>query len=173
MAFRIIGAVCIIIATTAIGFGQSFRLHLRYKEILELKKILCLFSGEIRFGGGTLEETFETVAKRSDPPFRGFFLFLTEEMKKKEGERLMEIWNQAVTEHLKEAHLTDMDKEILIRLGNELGCLDRETQQNTIALAMEQIEDVRQELHGELPKKMRLYNCLGILGGVFITILLI
>lgn len=173
MAFKIIGAVCIIIATTAIGFGQSFRLHLRYRELLELKKILCLFSGEVRFGGGTMEEAFETVARMSGPPFRNFFLFLTGEMKKKEGERLTDIWNRAVEEHLKDAHLTDSDKDILIRLGNELGCLDRETQQNTIALATEQVEDTRKELHEELPKKMRLYNCLGILAGVFITILLV
>ncbi len=173
MALKVTGAVCIIIATTAIGFGQSFRLHLRYRELLELKKILCLFSGEIRFGGGTLEEAFETVAGRSSPPFRRFFLFLTEEMKKKEGERLMEIWNRAVEAGFKEAHLTAADQEILLRLGNELGCLDRETQLATIALAAEQVEDARQELHGELPKKMRLYNCLGILAGVFLTILLV
>ncbi|MCI8504804.1 MAG: hypothetical protein HFI67_01275 [Lachnospiraceae bacterium] len=173
MAFKIIGAVCIIISTTAIGFGQSFRLHLRYGEILELKKILCLFSGEIRFGGGTLGETFEKMAGRSKAPFQKFFLFLTEEMQKKEGERLMDIWSRAVEEQLKEAHLTEADREILLRLGNELGCLDRETQLHTISLAAEQVEDVRQELHGELPKKMRLYNCLGILAGVFITILLI
>ena len=162
MAFKIIGAVCIIISTTAIGFGQSFRLHLRYRELLELKKILCLFSGEIRFGGGTLEEAFETVAGRCRFPFQKFFLFLTEEMQ-----------NRALAEQLKEAHLTDGDKEILVRLGTELGCLDLETQLHTIALAAEQVEDARRELHEELPKKMRLYNCLGILAGVFITILLI
>lgn len=173
MAFKIIGAVCIIISTTAIGFGQSFRLHLRYRELLELKKILCLFSGEIRFGGGTLEEAFETVAGRCRFPFQKFFLFLTDEMQKKEGERLVDIWNRALAEQLKEAHLTDGDKEILVRLGTELGCLDLETQLHTIALAAEQVEDARRELHEELPKKMRLYNCLGILAGVFITILLI
>ena len=85
----------------------------------------------------------------------------------------MDIWNRAVEEQLKNAHLNSMDKEILVRLGNELGCLDRETQLHTIALAVEQVEDARSELHGELPKKMRLYNCLGILAGVFITILLV
>ena len=60
-----------------------------------------------------------------------------------------------------------------MRLGTELGCLDLETQLHTIALAAEQVEDARREFHEELPKKMRLYNCLGILAGVFITILLI
>lgn len=173
MALKVIGAVCIIISTTAIGFGQSFRLHLRYRELQELKKILCLLSGEIRFGGGTLEEAFEQVAGRSDPPFQGFFLFLAEEMRKKEGERLMDIWNRAAGERLKDAHLTRTDQEIVARLGNEMGLLDRETQLRTIALAAEQVEDARKELQGELPKKMRLYNCLGILAGVFITILLV
>lgn len=171
--FKIIGAACIIVATTAIGFGQSFRIHLRYRELLEFKKLLHLLSGEVRFGGGTLEETFRTMAGRSRPPFQGFFDFLAEEMEKRAGERLTEIWERAVEEKLSASHLTAQDKEILLRLGNELGCLDRETQLKTIALTVEQVEDVRKELHGELPKKMRLYNCLGILAGVFITILLI
>lgn len=173
MIFKIAGAVCIIISTTAIGFGQSFRLHLRYRELLELKKLLNLLSGEVRFGGGNLEETFGAMAGYSSPPFRGFFDFLAGEMEKRAGERLTDIWNRAVTEQLSDSHLTVADKEIFFRLGNELGCLDRETQLQTIALATEQTEDARKELHGELPKKMRLYNCLGILAGVFITILLI
>ncbi len=173
MIFKIIGSACVIISTTAIGFGQSFRVHLRYKELLELKKLLHLLSGEVRFSGGTLEETFAVMAGRSSPPFNGFFDFLVEEMGKRAGERLVVIWSRAVEGRLSSSHLTGTDKEILLRLGNELGCLDRETQLQTIALAAEQVEDVRKELHVELPKKMRLYNCLGILAGVFITILLI
>ena len=173
MAVKILGAVCIIAACTAMGFRQSFKLNLRYKELQELKKILCLLAGEIRFGGGTLEETFRTVAARSGSPFEDFFCFLSEEMKERTGVRLSELWDRAVRERLSASHLTEEDLDIRLRMGYDLGCLDRETGLSTLTLASEQLEDARRDLYGELPKKMRLYNCLGILAGVFITILLI
>ena len=61
----------------------------------------------------------------------------------------------------------------LERVGDDLGCLDIETQLKTLSLLVEQFDDARKSLQEELPKKMKLYNYLGILTGVFLTILLI
>ncbi len=173
MTIKIIGAVCIIIACTAIGFSKSYRLYGRYGELTELKKILCLLSGEIRFGSSTMEEAFETMAERVEAPYNGFFGWLSGKLKERTSVSLSELWREAVEKKLSGARLDRGDKELMIRLGRDLGCLDRETQLNTITLAAEQVEERKQELSGELPKKMKLYNCLGILSGVFLTILLI
>lgn len=173
MTIKIIGAVCIIIACTAIGFSGSYRLYGRYGELAELKKILCLLSGEIRFGSSTLEEAFGTMAERVEVPYSGFFNWLSEKMGERTSVSLAALWQEAVEKRLPGARLDRGDKELLGRIGKDLGCLDRETQLNTIALAAEQVEERKQALSGELPKKMKLYNCLGILSGVFLTILLI
>ncbi len=173
MTLKIIGAVCIIISCTAIGFSLSYRVHGRYRELTELKKILYLLSGEIKFGSSTLEEAFQTVAERSGPPYDGFFSYLSEEMQKRSSVTLAEIWRSGLETKLKPARLSKGDREILLHVGNDMGCLDKETQLKTLALAGEQLEDVRKSLYIELPKKMKLYNYLGILAGVFLTILLI
>ena len=100
MGMKIAGAVCIIVACTAMGFSFSFRLRCRYGELTELKKILYLLSGEIRFGGSTLDEAFEMVRDRCEEPYRGFFSALSGELKKGGGRTLSQIWREAVNEKL-------------------------------------------------------------------------
>lgn len=173
MTVKIIGAACIIIACSAIGFGQSYKLHIRYKELVELKKILYLLSGEIRFGSSTLEEAFQVVAERSEPPYEGFFSYLSGEMRKRNSQTMEKIWKTAVEMKLSSSRLSKEDREILLRMGDDLGCLDKETQLKTLALTMEQLDEMGKSLRVELPKKMKLYNYLGILTGVFLTIFLI
>lgn len=173
MILKIIGSACIIIACTAIGFGLSYRLHGRYRELLELRKILYLLSGEIRFGSSTLDEAFCTVSERSDSVYKEFFAYLSDEMKKRNSMTLEDLWKNAVETKLQKAHLSREDRMNLERVGDDLGCLDKETQLKTLSLLVEQFDDARKSLQEELPKKMKLYNYLGILTGVFLTILLI
>ena len=51
--------------------------------------------------------------------------------------------------------------------------MDKVAQLQTLAFAKQQLEERRQELLRELPVKRRLYGCLGVLSGLFLTILLI
>ena len=83
------------------------------------------------------------------------------------------IWKTAVEMKLSSSRLSKEDREILLRMGDDLGCLDKETQLKTLALTMEQLDEMGKSLRVELPKKMKLYNYLGILTGVFLTIFLI
>ncbi len=173
MGMKIAGAVCIIAACTAMGFSFSFRLRCRYGELTELKKILYLLSGEIRFGGSTLDEAFEMVRDRCEEPYRGFFSALSGELKKGGGRTLSQIWREAVNEKLPGSRLSREDRNILQRVGEDLGCLDKETQLKSLSLSIEQLDGAGKALYAELPKKMKLYNYLGILTGVFLTIFLI
>ncbi len=173
MGIKMAGAVCVLISCSAMGFLQSAQIRARYRELLELKKILYQLEGYIRFSSCTLEEAFESVAGRCEAPYDGFFSGLAEEMGEKSGVTLAELWQKAMEDKLSSSRLAGEERELLERMGRDLGRLDRETQLKALSLSGGQLEEARQRLLQELPGKMKLYNCLGILAGVFLTILLV
>ena len=74
---------------------------------------------------------------------------------------------------LSETRLSGEDLVLLEDLGRDLGGLDKATQLQTLTFAAQQLEERRQELLLDLPVKRRLYGCLGVLSGLFLTVLLL
>ena len=66
-----------------------------------------------------------------------------------------------------------MDKENLVRFGENLGYLDREMQLGTIDLYLNQLEEEINEQAIVARERTKLYNVLGIMAGIFITIVMI
>ena len=56
-------------------------------------------------------------------------------------------------------------------LGQYLGYLDIDMQENTIALYLQELEQKIRLLQEEMPARQKLYQSMGILGGIFISIL--
>ena len=63
--------------------------------------------------------------------------------------------------------------ESLIRLGGELGTIDIEMQVRTLDLYLEQMEQKMEDMRTEQKEKIRLYQCIGVTGGVFLAIILL
>ena len=61
----------------------------------------------------------------------------------------------------------------MTRLGENLGYLDKEMQLNTIDLYITQIQGELDDAVDSVKEKVRLYNMLGVMAGIFITIVLI
>ena len=62
--------------------------------------------------------------------------------------------------------------ELMCRFGNSIGYLDLEMQQKTLALYLEELERAIEQLRREEPEKKRLCWGLGILGGLFLAVVL-
>ena len=61
----------------------------------------------------------------------------------------------------------------LIHFGENLGYLDKHMQMNTFELYLSQLDDEITELSRTVKGKAYLYNSLGIMAGIFITIIMI
>lgn len=68
-----------------------------------------------------------------------------------------------------------MDEELdkLINLGGQLGVADIEMQVKTLDLYLEEMSLSMEEMRGGMKAKVRLCHCLGVMSGIFITVLLI
>ena len=54
-----------------------------------------------------------------------------------------------------------------------MGYLDREMQVGAIDLYLEQLKLNIRKMQEELPEKRRILNCLGVMGGIFVAVVLV
>lgn len=67
--------------------------------------------------------------------------------------------------------LNDMDKGLLVSLGEILGCFDLETQQKQMELLTSNLQLALDKLRITAPNEMKLTQTLSILAGLFIAII--
>lgn len=69
--------------------------------------------------------------------------------------------------------LSKTDRQTLAALGEHLGFLDRETQERTLLLYLEQVDAELGVLREHRQERCRLYTSLGIMGGLFLAVILV
>ncbi|SHM84924.1 stage III sporulation protein AB [Anaerosporobacter mobilis DSM 15930] len=173
MVAKIIGAILVIVSSGGIGLYFSIILKERISDLKELNKLIIILRGEIRYASTPLPEAVSNLAYRTDGEYRRFLLAVAEEIDKQEGKSFGDIWNGCVEKELVDTSLNKKDKLLLTRLGENLGYLDKEMQLNTIDLYITQIQGELDDAVDGVKEKVRLYNMLGVMAGIFITIVLI
>ena len=73
----------------------------------------------------------------------------------------------------RERGMTDEEWEQFLSLGGQTGYLDLDMQIGTLKLSGERWETWIREAESQIGPKRRIGSCLGVLGGVFLTILLL
>lgn len=173
MAAKIIGAFLVIVSSGGMGLYFSLLLKERIKDLKELNKMVIMLRGEIRYASTPLPEAIENILLRTEGELKKFLGKVLEELKKLEGRPFGDIWSTCVNAELLDTSLNKKDKLLLARLGESLGYLDKEMQLNTIDLYVTQVQGELDDAVDSVKEKVRLYNMLGVMFGIFITIVLI
>lgn len=173
MWMKIVGAILTISSCTALGFYFSTEMNTRLKQLRELIKYITILRGDIRYANTPLPEAMENLARRSPGFFQEFLMGVTKMLYESGKGTFGSIWQVNVENCLNESSLTKTDKEQLIHFGENLGYLDKEMQVNTIDLYLHELEEETKELTNVAKERGRLYNLLGIMAGIFITIVMI
>ncbi len=170
---KVVGCILIILSSTLMGFYCSNELKTRINDIKELRKLVVLLRGDIRYGNTPLPEAICAIARRHEGGFKNFFTKVSVRLSEHSGNTFSQVWKEAVDEELNQTSLNKKDKSSLIQFGENLGYLDKEMQMNTLELFLAQLEDEIIELSKTAKEKSYLYNTLGIMAGIFISIILI
>lgn len=170
---KLIGVLLTISSSAAIGIYFSTEVRSRLAELIELKKTILFLRGDIKYAMTPLPEAIQSIAKRQEGKLKGFYNHVAENLNLKEGISFREIWESSVKTELTNTSLNKKDKTFLGQLGENLGYLDKEMQLSTIDLYITQLEAEIEEASKTLKEKTHLYNCLGIMFGIFITIIII
>ncbi len=170
---KIVGSIMVLLASTGIGLLAGERKKQRIKQLKELMIHMKVLYGEIEYGRTALPEVMRIVASRNQGDITGFFEKLSTELSGLTGEPFSVIWNRCMETELGETYLDKKDQLLMKGLGENLGFLDQKMQLTTIGHYMMNLESTIEEASAEIKEKVRLYNLLGVLGGIFITIVML
>ena len=170
---KIIGCILVVASSTGMGFFFSNEMRCRIEDLKELRKLIGLLRGDIRFANTPLPEAISSITRRQSGNFNKFFNYVSTKLRELSGHTFSEIWKEAVLKELSDTSLSKKDKLHIIQFGESLGYLDKDMQMNTIDLFISQLEDEIKELSKTVKEKAYLYKTLGIMAGVFIIIVMI
>lgn len=170
---KVIGCILVILSSTCMGFYFSNEIKCRIADLKELKKLIVLLRGDIRYGSTPLPEAISAIERRHDGCFKPFFSKVSSRLYELSGVTFSEVWKDALDKELAGTSLTKKDKSFLLQFGENLGYLDKDMQMNTFDLFISQLEDVINETSKTVKEKAYLYNSLGIMAGIFISIVML
>jgi stage III sporulation protein AB len=170
---KIIGCILVVVSSTGMGFFFSNEMRCRIEDLKELRKLIVLLRGDIRYANTPLPEAISSITRRQSGSFNAFFEYVGTRLRELSGHTFSDIWKEAVQKQLEDTSLSKKDKLHLIQFGENVGYLDKEMQMNTIDLFISQLEDEIRDLSKTVKEKAYLCNTLGIMAGIFIIIIMI
>ena len=169
---KLTGIFLIMLSTMGIGLCKSLELTEKMKILENLIRILSLLKGEIRCTGASLEDAFGAVADKMFGEYRAFFEQLVQSMKEKRGRSFAELFQECAMRELPLDRLGEEERNCFLSLGGCLGYLDKKMQLGQLTLLEEEMTEKLVLLRKKAPEKKKVYRSLGILGGIFLAVLM-
>lgn len=178
LALRCLGAVLVILGASGFGISLSVQYARRLSQLEELRRMIFLLKGQIVYANASLPEAFEAVGKREKGFLGALFCRVSEQAETLEEENFSAVWEQEIRkmEEKKEKEqsaLSKADRQSLAGLGRHLGFLDREMQERNLLLYLEELDEQIGQLRSHRQETCRLYTSLGVMGGIFLAVILI
>lgn len=173
MILETIGSFFIILGTSLFGFWWAANYKKRMEQLGEMEQLMHMLYGEIQYQEGNFSESFLSIGRHCNGRIQQFSMDLADRLEAGSGQPFCTIWRSMIEIHWKDSALLEEDRDLFIALGERLGYLDKEMQLNTIQLFLHQIEQKKQILQQAMPEKCRISRLMGVLSGIFITILLL
>lgn len=173
MYIKIIGSLFLLSSAAAIGFLKADELNERVKRLKELKRMMILLQGELRFHKATLSEAFEHVSDRIEEPFSAFLKEMASKLEMRESGGFDAVWSEMSKQLLRGEGFFKEDGQLLEMLRSSLGYLDLTMQIETLNLAILQAEDAIKLAKEQQEAKGKLYQTMGVTIGALLTLLII
>lgn len=167
------GAIFVILSCSGIGAGMAGRLSSRRSLLQRLRIMVIHLRGEILHGNVPLYEAFERTGRRAGGEEGRLFEQVGNRLLKGEGRGFFDIWQEEVLAYLESSPLVKKEGEQMTAFGEYLGYLDREMQERTISLYLEELNQEIEGLNQEISQKSRLYTSIGVMAGLFLAVVLI
>lgn len=176
---KLAGAAMVIGGASGCGFWLAGQYGQRLRELEQLRQMIFLLKGQILYANAPLSEAFETVGSRTEGALAELFVTVAERIDGQQGESFYQIWQEEIAasgitgKNTGSLALSKSDRQALVSLGEHLGFLDRDMQERNLLLYLEQLDMRIQQMREHKQERCRLYTSLGIMGGLFLTILLV
>lgn len=168
---RTAGAVLVLLGAGGMGMMFSSRFLTRLRLLEEARRLVYLLKGEILYANSSLDEAFCRAGHRLGGRMGELAVQVAERIGEKQGRGFGEIWREEV-KNLQDLPLSKEDLGQLEEFGRQLGYLDRQMQERTMLLYLEQLELSIRSMRERRQEACRLYTGLSLAGGIFFIILM-
>ncbi len=172
MMLKLTGSLMVTCSCGALGLWKAAQWKEHLGMLEQLRKMLVLLKGEILYAHAPLGEAFGNVGRKAEGVLARLFLGVEERIGRQQGELFYVIWREETEACREDMLLSEREMEELIAFGEHLGYLDLEMQEHTIALYLEQLELSIGFYREHEREQSRLYTSLGIMGGLFLSIMM-
>lgn len=170
---KILGVAIVIFAGICFGFSKAAKEQRRLEQGVELKRMLYLLQGEIRYGFTPLPEAIAVIAKKVSKDLRPFLQQTARQLETFSEESFWSVWKKNMDEFLRPLIVEEKLLDPVLAMGESIGYLDKEMQEKTIAFAIEQIEEQIFQMKDQVIKNCRMYRSLGLSFSLLIVIILV
>ncbi len=170
---RIIGSVLIISATTMAGIMYGNNLKEYVKKLLDIRQILQMIQGEMSYTAAPLGNIFYDISRKVREPYKSWLRSVSVETEKREEDQFEKIWNKCADHHLQTLCLKKEHYLKIKEYGVYLGQMDTTSFEKTNSTYMEQMDYEIQKLRAEIDSKRKIGNCIGVMSGIFIVVILL
>lgn len=168
MLFKLLGIVFLVTATSLTGLNFSLYLKNRRAKLELIKRMIDDMSNLIRYRALTVKEI---ISELSLSPSYSNLIFLNYASQNIQNSiPFSEIWEKSVE---KDFSLKNCEKSELISLGYAIGSTDIEGQISTLNSFKEKFLHLISQADDDYKQKGKLYRSLGVLSGIFISVIIV
>lgn len=170
---KLVGSVLVILSTSIAGimYGKEWNEYI--DKLVDLRRILQMIQGEMKYKATPLGDVFYDLSRKVREPYKSWLQALSRETELREENQFEKIWMKCVDRYLKSLHLKDVHHAKIVEYGVYLGQMDHDTFVQTGQLYIEQIDYEIKKLRAVVDSKKRIANCIGVMSGLFIVIILL
>lgn len=169
---KIAGIILIVFSGAGLGICKSLELSRREKILEQLGKMILLLKNQIRCTGDTIPDALLEVAGKMSGEYRKFLLSTSGAVQKRNGNTFGEIFKDCARELLPLSKVSEEERGCFLSIGERLGYLDREMQVAQLSLLEADMDRCLGSLRRTMKEKKKLYQNMGIMGGIFLAILM-
>jgi stage III sporulation protein AB len=159
-----------------IGHFRAKKISQRVSCLTEMEEILKGLEADMKNEMITLHSALKREAE-GRRAFGGMLLYAAGMAKASPGKAFGEVWDTALQKELKENGmlecLTKEDAALLYKTGRSLVHASLSTQEAHFSMLHREYGLAAEKARAEQGKKMKLYNSMGLMAGLFLAILLI
>jgi len=171
MIVKLVGAVLVLTSATAIGSLLALQVKEQEEWLKDIKMSLFLLAGELNYHQMPLPEAMRRAGVRHGGRMKGFYNRVGTELEKKEGDSFFTIWRRQVQENLKNAPLRKEQKDAFLEIGMYFTEADANVRENAIEFYLNRLEEDIVFLRKNGKEKAYMFRTMGMLGGMFLLIL--
>lgn len=168
---KFVAGACVM--TGALGFGWSLCSEMSndIQHLKQQKQILLYIAGEITYLHRPMEEIFDMTAGKVEQPYNLFLSDVSQRMRERNGNSLINIWNEAIHDRRSGTDFSQIGMEYLIKMGSCFEYEGEQLQVEALRLFETELDSEIDRLTAKRNENSRLIKALSTLTGILCIIL--